>query len=42
MNNQKNRFWTFCFSLVPGAGEMYFGLYRQGISLKRNKRPKEE
>ena len=33
MNNQKNRFWTFCFSLVPGAGEMYFGLYRQGISL---------
>lgn len=33
MNNQKNRFWTFCFSLVPGAGEMYFGLYRMGISL---------
>ena len=33
MNNQKNRFWTFIFSLVPGAGEMYFGLYRQGISL---------
>lgn len=33
MNNQKNRFWTFCFSLVPGAGEMYLGLYRQGISL---------
>lgn len=33
MNNQKNRFWTFCFSLVPGAGEMYFGLYRQGISI---------
>ncbi len=33
MNNQKNRFWTFCLSLVPGAGEMYFGLYRQGVSL---------
>ncbi len=33
MNNQKNRFWTFCLSLMPGAGEMYFGLYRQGISL---------
>ena len=33
MNNQKNRFWTFCFSLIPGAGEMYFGLYRMGISL---------
>lgn len=33
MNNQKNRFWTFCFSLIPGAGEMYFGLYRMGMSL---------
>jgi hypothetical protein len=33
LNNQKNRFWTFCFSLVPGAGEMYFGLYRYGLSL---------
>ncbi|MBR1781079.1 MAG: hypothetical protein IJ751_06745 [Oscillospiraceae bacterium] len=31
--NQKNRFWTFCFSLVPGAGPMYFGLYRTGLSL---------
>lgn len=33
MSNQKNRFWTFCLSLVPGAGEMYFGLYRCGVSL---------
>ena len=33
MNNQKNRFCTFVLSLVPGAGEMYFGLYRQGVSL---------
>lgn len=33
MNNQKNRFWTFCLSLVPGAGEMYFGLYKEGVSL---------
>lgn len=33
MNNQKNRFWTFILSLMPGAGEMYFGLYRQGVSL---------
>lgn len=33
MNNKKNRLWTFVFSLIPGAGEMYFGLYRQGISL---------
>ena len=33
MNNQKNRFWTFILSLMPGAGEMYFGLYLQGVSL---------
>ena len=33
MNNQKNRFWTFVLSLVPGGREMYFGLYRQGVSL---------
>lgn len=33
MNNQKNRFWTFWLSLIPGAGEMYFGLYREGVSL---------
>lgn len=33
MNNQKNRFFTFLLSLFPGCGEMYFGLYRQGISL---------
>lgn len=33
MSNQKNRFWTFCLSLVPGAGEMYFGMYRCGVSL---------
>lgn len=33
MRNNKNKFFTFCVSLVPGAGEMYLGLYRQGISL---------
>ncbi|MFV0314508.1 MAG: hypothetical protein ACK5I7_05320 [Anaerotignum sp.] len=31
--NKKNKFYTFCCSLVPGAGEMYMGLYKQGISL---------
>lgn len=33
MTNQKNRFFTFLFSCCPGAGEMYLGLYRQGIGL---------
>ena len=33
MNNKKNGFFTFLFSLLPGAGEMYFGLYRQGLLL---------
>lgn len=32
MTNQKNRFFTFCVSLVPGAGEMYMGLYARGVS----------
>ena len=33
MRNKKNGFFTFIFSLLPGAGEMYFGLYRQGLLL---------
>lgn len=33
MTNKKNRFFTLVFSCFPGAGEMYLGLYRQGISL---------
>ncbi len=33
MTNQKNRFFTLVFSCCPGAGEMYFGLYRHGVSL---------
>lgn len=33
MMNKKNKFYTFCCSLVPGAGEMYMGLYKQGVSL---------
>lgn len=30
---KKNRFLTFCFSLLPGAGEMYMGFMKAGLSL---------
>lgn len=30
---KKNRFLTFCFSVMPGAGEMYMGFMRMGVSL---------
>lgn len=33
MTNKKNGFWTFIWSLVPGAGEMYMGFFKQGLSL---------
>lgn len=33
MTKKKNRFWTFCFSFIPGAGEMYMGFMKMGISL---------
>ncbi|WP_458406633.1 hypothetical protein [Anaerotignum sp.] len=33
MTNKKNRFFTLIFSCCPGAGEMYFGLYKHGVSL---------
>ena len=33
MTNKKNRFFTLVFSLCPGAGEMYLGMYKQGVSL---------
>lgn len=33
MTNKKSKFFTFCFSLIPGAGEMYLGFYKMGISL---------
>lgn len=29
----KNKFFTFLFSLIPGAGHMYYGLYKKGASL---------
>lgn len=30
---RKSRFWTFVFSMVPGAGHMYLGLLKQGTQL---------
>jgi len=33
VKKQKSRFWTFIFSLIPGAGEMYMGFFKQGISI---------
>lgn len=32
MTKQKKGFWLFIFSLIPGAGEMYMGFRKQGIS----------
>lgn len=32
MTNKKNGFWRFCFSLIPGAGEMYMGFMKLGVS----------
>lgn len=33
MTRKKNGFLTFIFSLIPGAGEMFMGFFRQGISI---------
>ena len=30
---KKSGFLTFCFSLLPGAGEMYLGFMKMGVSL---------
>ncbi len=30
---KKNKFLTFCFSFLPGAGEMYMGFMKMGVSL---------
>lgn len=32
MKKKKNRFWLFLFSLMPGAGHMYMGFMRMGLS----------
>lgn len=33
MNKKKNKFWTLVFSAVPGAGQMYMGFMKRGLSL---------
>ena len=33
MKKQKHGFWVFIFSQIPGAGEMYMGFKKQGISI---------
>ncbi len=33
MKKRKSKFWLFLFSFVPGAGEMYMGLMKMGLSL---------
>lgn len=33
MIRKKNSFLTFCFSFLPGAGQMYMGFMKRGISL---------
>ncbi|NLG05832.1 MAG: hypothetical protein GX567_18705 [Clostridia bacterium] len=33
MIRKKRGFWTFIFSLCPGAGEMYLGFSKMGVSL---------
>ncbi len=33
MTKKKNRFWTFVFSLMPGAAEMYMGFMKMGLTL---------
>jgi hypothetical protein len=33
MIRKKSSFLTFCFSLLPGAGQMYMGFMRRGVSL---------
>lgn len=32
MNKRKSRFLTFLFSLLPGAGHMYLGFMKNGVS----------
>lgn len=33
MQRKKSRFWSFIWSLMPGAGEMYLGFMKMGLSL---------
>ncbi len=33
MTSKKNTLWRFLFSLIPGAGEMYMGFLKMGVSI---------
>ena len=33
MTSKKGKYLSFIFSLIPGAGEMYMGFMKQGVSL---------
>ena len=33
MQKERSKFLTFCFSLLPGAGHMYMGFMKMGLSL---------
>lgn len=33
MRNKKSGLFAFLFSLIPGAGEMYMGFFKQGLSI---------
>lgn len=33
MTKQKKGFWLFIFSLIPGAGELYMGFRKMGLSI---------
>lgn len=33
MRMKKSKFLTFCFSMLPGAGHMYIGFMKMGLSL---------
>lgn len=33
MIRKKSNFLTFCFSIIPGAGQMYMGFMKRGVSL---------
>ena len=36
MKKQKGKFLLFVFSLCPGAGHMYMGLMKMGVSVMRS------
>ena len=33
MTRKQGKFLTFCFSCIPGAGQMFLGFFKEGVSL---------